>query len=424
MKKAVLWQILLIIAVLAVCGGWVAWRWTNDPHGPINLGLDLRGGVHVLIECLTPKNEKLTVEKVSGVIDVMRNRLDPDGVREIAIQKQGARWVNIEIPGERNPERVKRLIGKTALLEFVDTRGKHYEEGTMLPKDRKVVFTGEELKRASAGFDSVGRPAVHFDLKSRGADIFGKFTSRNIGKYLAITLDGKVMSCPVINSAIFGGSGIIQGRFSRDEIQELVTVLNAGRLPVPVQIAEMSSVGPTLGKDSIRKSLRAGILGLIIVLVFMIAYYRLPGVLADLALSIYVVIMFGVLSMFNATLTLPGIAGFILSIGMAVDANIIIFERIKEELRWGKTLKGALEAGFSRAFPSILDSNVTTLIASVVLYALGTGAVRGFAVTLSLGVLISMFSALTVTKTFLTLVVNLRGAQNTVLYGVKTESAG
>ncbi|MEW6202714.1 MAG: protein translocase subunit SecD [bacterium] len=424
MKKVILWQILLIVAVVGACAGWVVWRWKTDPQGPINLGLDLRGGVHVLIECLPPKDEPLTEDKVRGVIDVMRNRLDPEGVREIAIQKQGTKWVNIEIPGERDPERVERLIGKTALLEFIDTKGKAYEQGEALPRDRKLVFTGEQLKRASAGFDGMGRPAVHFELKKEGAEVFGRFTARNINKYLAIALDGRVMSCPVIKSAIFGGSGIIEGRFSREEIQELVAVLNAGRLPVPVKIAEKRSVGPTLGKDSINKSLRAGIAGIIVVLIFMVAYYRLLGVLADIALSLYIVTMFGLLSMFNATLTLPGIAGFILSIGMAVDANIIIFERIKEELRWGKTLKAAIEAGFTRAFTSIFDANVTTLIAAAVLYALGTGAVRGFAVTLSLGILVSMFSAIVVTKTFLLLVVSLRGAQNTALYGVRTAGVG
>ncbi|MFH1537741.1 MAG: protein translocase subunit SecD [bacterium] len=438
MKKELIAQLVVALLVVAGCVAWVAWRWNTDPHGPINLGLDLRGGVHILLECQKPegdqlfdedgnsifnkqgeklygdplfgesggiyyydekggkhaggplfdrddarifgkdgkrlikkKDEPLTDEMVRSVIDIMRNRLDPEGVREIAIQKQGSKWVNIEIPGERDPEKVEELIGKTAILEFVDTRGQTYEQGEPIPDKHKTIFTGEELKAARATFDGYGRPAVGFELKRRGADIFGEFTARNIDKYLAIVLDGIVMSCPKINGAIFGGSGIIEGRFSREEIQELVAVLNAGRLPVPVKVAEKHAVGPTLGKDSIKKSLRAGIVGIALVFLFMIIYYRLPGFVADVALVFYVTIVFGIMSMFNATLTLPGIAGFILSIGMAVDATIIIFERLKEELKWGKTLKAAVEAGFNRAITAIIDTNVTTGIAVVVLYALG-----------------------------------------------------
>lgn len=489
MKKQIWLQLGVAILVLAACAAWVGYRWKTDPLGPINLGLDLRGGVHLLLECQKPKgeplfdkegeaildkdgfrlygdplfekgkpyffNEKddkitgqaifdgdgkrvfasngerlkpkiqepLTDDKVRSVIDVMQNRLDPDGIREISIQKQGAKWINIEIPGERDPEKVERLIGKTAMLEFVDTRGTPYKQGDRLTGNYKVVLTGDELKASRASFGDNGQPAVAFELKKRGAKVFGEFTSRNIDKYLAIVLDGVVMSCPTINSAIFGGNGIITGQFSKDEIQELVAVLNAGRLPVPVTIAEKHSVGPTLGRESIQKSLTAGIIGIGIVLIFMLMYYRLPGLVADVALVFYVGILFGLMSMLNATLTLPGIAGFLLSIGMAVDANVIIFERIKEELRWGKTLKAAVEAGFNRALTAIIDSNVTTLIAVVVLYSFGTGPIRGFAVTLGLGIMISMFSAVFVSKTLLTIVINMKGTHNPALYGVNPRKA-
>ncbi|MEW5945092.1 MAG: protein translocase subunit SecD [bacterium] len=419
MKKQIAWQAVLIAVVVSACAAWIGWRWRTDPLGPINLGLDLRGGVHILLECLPTKETPVNEENVRGVITVMRNRLDPEGVREIAIQRQGARWVNIEIPGERDPEKVERLIGERGVLEFVDTRGKSYEQGDELPADRRVLFTGKELKAASAGFDNLGRPAVNFELKRRGAELFETFTKRNLEKYLAIVLDGRVISCPRIKSVIFGGTGIIEGSFSREEIQELVAILNAGRLPLEVRIAQKDAVSPTLGADSIRRSLHAGVVGVCLVLAFMIAYYRLPGVVADVALMFYVLLLFGLLSMFNATLTLPGIAGFILSIGMAVDANILIIERMREELRWGKTLKAGLEAGFSRAFTAILDSNVTTLIATAVLYALGTGPIRGFAVTLSLGILVSMFSAIMISRVLFAVVTSMRGAQSLSLYGVK-----
>lgn len=491
MKKEIILQFVVALLVVAGCVVWVVWRGKTDPLGPINLGLDLRGGVHILLECqkprgdqlfdregepifdedgeklyddpefdergkiyyydvkgekhvggplfnrddgtvfgrkgkrkITKKKEPLTDDMVRGVIDVMRNRLDPEGVREIAIQKQGAKWVNIEIPGERDPEKVERLIGQTALLEFVDTRGKEYEQGDLIPDKHITILTGEELKAARVGFDpTTGQPEVDFELKQRGAHVFGKFTARNIDKFLAIVLDGVVISCPRIQSAIFGGSGRITGRFTQDEIRELVAMLNAGRLPVPVKIAEKHAVGPTLGRESINKSLRAGIIGIAIVFLFMIAYYRLPGLVADIALVFYVTIVFGIMSMFDATLTLPGIAGFILSIGMAVDANIIIFERLKEELKWGKTLKAAVEAGFNRAITAIVDANVTTGIAVVVLYALGTGPIRGFAVTLGLGIAISMFSAVFITRVLLTILSNMKGTQKAALYSAGLKAA-
>jgi len=386
---------------------------------PINLGLDLKGGVHILLKALKPKDDKLDDEKIRGVIKVMENRLNPQGTREVYIQKQGDRWINIEIPGERDPEKVERLIGETAQLEFIDSKGEQWEKGKEVPGDAKIILTGDDLAEAVADFDQNGRPIIRFKFKKDAAETFGKFTAQNINKYLAIALDGRVISCPVIKTAIFGGQGIIEGSFTTDEVRDLAIQLNSGRLPVEVQIVEKHTVGPTLGADSIRKSLNAGLLGIMVVLIFMILYYRLPGFVADAALICYGIIMLGMLSLFNSTLTLPGIAGFILSIGMAVDANIIIFERLKEEIIIGKTFRAALDAGFNRAFTAILDANVTTLIATVVLYIFGTGPIRGFAVTLSLGILVSMFSAIIITRTFLSIVIARRGFQSYAYFGAK-----
>lgn len=421
----------MIVAVVALSGGWLLFRYesrveTRLVNGvsksvhqfPLNLGLDLQGGVNILLEAIPTGDEPLTPEKVSGLAEVMRNRIDPDGVKEVAISKQGDRWVNIEIPGETDPDKVERLV-KVADLKFIDSRGVAWEDGFRIPADAKVILKGSDLKSSTAGYDSYGRPAVHFEFKKDAADIFGTFTSRNINKYLAIALDDVIISCPTIQTAIFGGAGIITGKFTQEQVRELVTMLNAGRLPVKVKVAQKLAIGPTLGAESIRQSLLAGLLGVGAVLIFMIAYYRLPGLLADLSLIVYVFLTFGIMSLFNATLTLPGIAGFVLSIGMAVDANVIIFERVREEIKIGKTLKAAIDAGFTRAFTAILDSNVTTLIATVVLYALGTGPIRGFAVTLTIGVLCSMFSAIFVTRVFLIIAAGIKPLQSFSLYGAR-----
>jgi preprotein translocase subunit SecD len=434
MQKKILPQILLIITALIASAGWLAYRYesrseTREVKGvtktthqfPLNLGLDLQGGVTVLLEAIPNRGEPLTPEQVDGVVSVMRNRIDPKGVKELNISKQGGRWVNIEIPGEKDTKRVKELI-RPAHLAFIDSHGESWEDGYIVPKDADVILEGKDLKNTFAGYDSYGRPAVHFEFTSQAADKFGRFTARNINKYLAISLDDHIISCPVIQSAIFGGAGIITGKFTQDDVRTMVTMLNAGRLPVRVKIAQMSAIGPTLGAESIRKSLIAGLIGIGAVLVFMMGYYRLPGFLADMSLIIYVTLTFGVLSMFNATLTLPGIAGFVLSVGMAVDANVIIFERVREELRIGKTLKAAIDAGFTRAFTAILDSNVTTVIATLVLYFLGSGPIRGFAVTLTIGVAASMFSAIFVTRIFLLLVSDLKPFQSLGLYGARPDS--
>ena len=416
-------------------------------HGlPINMGLDLKGGVHIVMEAVPNKGEDIPKpDEVEGVIKVMRARLDPSGVREVSIQKQGNRFISIDIPGEKDPEKVRELIGTTAKLEFLYTGDEFVSEGTVVPEEwrgedniceprarsnaRCVVVSGAGLKKASPSF-SQGRPSVSFTLKKEEAEHFYEFTRRHVssdatGKnhYMPIVIDGRVISCPRIDGGIPNGNGQITGSFTREEVKSLVDWLNSGALPLKVRVAEMRAVSPTLGKDSLQKSFFAGLIGISAVMLFMIAYYRLPGVIASIALIMYITIVFGVMSMMNSVLTLPGIAGFILSIGMAVDANVIIFERLKEELRLGKTLHAAIEAGFNRAFTAILDSNVTTLIATAVLYGFGTGPIRGFAVTLSLGILASMFSAVMITRVLLTLLARGSVFKNMGLYGVKPEAA-
>ncbi|MGQ9626322.1 MAG: protein translocase subunit SecD, partial [Anaerolineae bacterium] len=296
------------------------------------------------------------------------------------------------------------------------------EEGEKAPeKVFTTVMTGKHLKTANVGLDEYGKPEIRFELTSEGAEIFGDFTSKHVGKYLAIVLDKTVISCPVIQTPIREGRGRITGRFSLEKARSVAIQLKYGALPVPFRVETERRVGPTLGQDSIQKSVRAGTIGVIIVFLFMLIYYRLPGFLADLALIIYGLLnfalyKFGIPGLFEGvTLTLPGITGFLLSTGMAVDANILIFERMKEELRAGKSLRAAIDAGFERAWTSIRDSNLSTILTCIILYmfgnTFGASMVKGFAITLLFGVLISMFTAITVTRTFIRLAFDIAGEE-------------
>jgi preprotein translocase subunit SecD len=273
---------------------------------------------------------------------------------------------------------------------------------------KKTALVGSDLKWAGPGADQFGGPVVNIEFNPQGTRLFGDVTTRSIGRPLAIILDGKIISAPEVKEPIPSGRAQISGNFTIQEVQDLVIKLRAGSLPVPVEVIESRTVGPTLGKDSIEKSKKAGLIGFLMVVVFMLAYYRLPGFLADIALVLYIILLLAVMVLLRATLTLPGIAGFILSIGMAVDANVIIFERLKDELRAGESMRTAIDLGFKKAFMCIFDSNLTTLMGTVVLFWLGTGSIKGFAVTLSLGILISMFTAITVTKYFMDLISGLR----------------
>jgi preprotein translocase subunit SecD len=295
-----------------------------------------------------------------------------------------------------------------------------------------TILTGRLLKSAEVGFDETGNPQINFVMQKvgdqpqdDGPKLFADFTSQNVGKYLAIVLDKRVISCPTIQTAITDGSGRITGKFTLQEAKDLVIVLKYGSLPVPLEVVENRTVGATLGQDSVRKSLVAGAIGLLIVIAFMLIYYRLPGFLADVALLLYAAVVLALFKLIPVTLTLPGIAGFILSIGMAVDANILIFERTKEELRWGKTLGAAIEAGFARAWTSIRDSNVSTMITCAILFwfglNFGASIIRGFALTLFIGVAVSMFTAITVTRTLLRAILNTEYAKSRWAFGLAAE---
>ena len=333
----------------------------------------------------------------------MRNRVDQLGVTEPIIQGEGNSRVIVELPGVQDPEAAASFIGQTAELEFKDENG-------------NVILSGENLKEAKAELDpQSGEPQVSLEFDKVGAQKFKDFSAANIGKPMGIYLDNKMFSNPTIKEVIPNGMARISGGFeSLKDAENTAVLLRSGALPVSLSIEEKRTVGPILGSDSLNKSIKAGVIGLIMIVIFMIGYYRVPGLVAALSLVLYSCIVLWVMVGLKATLTLPGIAGFILSIGMAVDANIIIYERLKDELRHGKTLKAAIEAGFSRAFWTIFDANITTLIAALVLMFFGTGPIKGFAVTLSIGILASMFTAISFTRWVLKVVTDL--AKRTELY--------
>jgi protein-export membrane protein SecD len=435
---------------------------------------------NLLLLTLKPSYKAKETDRLAEqALETIRNRIDQLGVAEPVIVRNGKDRIIVELPGVKNPERAKKVIGKVANLEFKEVvaeyrnptqmvlalggklpegaeivakpsptgpkfylvkNGEEKELKVKSPEElvkrfggevpegdqillqeiknragkvvgynffllkREPILTGAYLKDAYPSQDQNGLPAVSFVLNPQGAKIFRAYTEKHIGTRLAIVLDNKVQSAPVIRSAI-GAQGQISGQFTYQEARDLAIILRAGALPAPVKIIEETTVGPSLGKESVEKGIRAGVAGLIIVMLFMLVYYKTAGAIADAALLMNVIILWALMALIGATLTLPGIAGFILTIGMSVDANVIIFERIREELRKGRNLYSAVEAGFARAWGTILDSNVTTLIAAAVLFQFGTGPIKGFAVTLSLGILTSMFTAVFVTKVLLDIIV-------------------
>ncbi|HDM09394.1 MAG TPA: protein translocase subunit SecD [Desulfobacteraceae bacterium] len=366
---------------------------------------------------------KMAVEQA---LETIRNRVDQFGVSEPDIRPQGRNRILVQLPGIKEPERAKKLIGKTALLEFKLVDEDHSVEeavkGNMPPGDeilykvgydpktgrvhkipyllkRRALLTGQYITDARVQIDTqYNEPYVTLSFDRKGARLFEKITGDNIGKRLAIVLDNKVNSAPVIQDKISGGRAQITGRFTMEEARDLAIVLRAGALPAPVKILEERTVGPSLGRDSIHKGLVSMVVGGLVVIVFMGVYYALSGLIADVALLLNILFIMAGLAFFGATLTLPGIAGIILTIGMSVDANVLIFERIREEARLGKTPRAAIDAGYSKALVTILDANMTTLIAALVLFQFGTGPVRGFAVTLSIGIISSLFTAIFVSR--------------------------
>ncbi|HLS91716.1 MAG TPA: protein translocase subunit SecD [Limnochordia bacterium] len=394
------WRLLGIALLVAVA---VAVLYTM----PVQWGLDLQGGVQVVLEAQDVEGIRVTGEVLERAQAVIERRVNALGVAEPIIQRQGDRRIIVELPGVQDQEQAIETIGRTALLEFKDPDG-------------NTVFTGAALRSATLSNDEFGRPAVAIELNREGAVQFAQLTARyaNIAP-LPIVLDGEVLVAPVPQGPINDGRAIITGNFTLEEARTLAILLQSGALPVPLEVMEVRNVGPVLGRESVQRSLTAGLAGIALVLIYMLAYYRLPGGVADVALAIYVVLLLGLLVGLRATLTLPGLAGFILSMGMAVDANVIIFERVKEELRSGKRLRASIDAGWKRAFVAIFDANVTTLIAAAVLFYFGTGPVRGFAVTLSLGILVSMFTAIVVTRTLLQALVDRDPDRFVRYFGVK-----
>ena len=359
----------------------------------VKLGLDLRGGTSVVLQA----QGKIEADTMSKVRNIIERRVNSIGVAEPVIQLSGNDKLIVELAGIKDPQKAIELIGTTAKLEF---RIKN-KDGSYGP----VLLEGSALKSAGVSRDQVGMPSVSFELNSQGANTFAKITRENIGKQLAIMLDNKEQSAPTINSEINGGSGIITGRFSMEEANNLANLLKSGALPVEIKIVENRTVGATLGVDSIKQTGIAGLIALGVISVFMIAIYKIPGIVADIALLINGVLVLGLLSGIGAALTLPGIAGFILTLGMAVDSNVITYERIKEELRLGESLHDAVEKGYENAFPAIIDGNITTLLVAAVLFFLGTGPIKGFAVTLSLGVVATVITGVFVSKVILKLLI-------------------
>ncbi len=409
----------------------------------IKQGLDLQGGTQILLEAKPAPGQKITAADLAAAKVIVDRRVNALGVTEPLVQLQGENRIIIELPGINNPDQAVQTLRSTGQLEFVEigsstapqypniTQGVYVRTANYdLVPDKatlgktehpypdvvfKTIMTGRDLKTAGVQLDQYGAPSISFELSELGAQIFGDYTAQHVGDILAIVLDNVVLSAPRINSAIPEGKGVIEGRFTREEADSLAVQMRYGALPVALDVVNRRTIGATLGADSVRSSVTAGLIGLAMVLLFMLVYYRLPGSMAAVALVIYAGLNLALYKLMPVTLTLPGIAGFLLSTGMAVDANILIFERMKEELRWGRTLKAAVEAGFGRAWTSIFDSNLSTLITCLILIlfgrTFGAQAVLGFAVNLAIGVMISMFTAVTVTRTFMRAVFDREAAE-------------
>lgn len=450
-KLAIKWTIILAAIFGAVALLWPSYEWYSKtpqerekleasgdrPKRILNLGLDLRGGSSLLLE--------LDVSKLSGkeslndsmqrAIEIVRNRIDQYGVGEIPITRQGEKWISVQLPGIANPEQAEALIGKTAMLEFrivkedaaaqeavnklneldnpfnsdgtlTEEASKLVPEGITVMKDKQgflvaltdtAAVTGADLEDARVTTGEYGYPAVSFQFNGEGAKKFGNLTGANLKKKLAIVLDNTVQSAPTINARITR-DGQITGQFTMEEARQLAIVLRAGALPAPVNIIEKRIIGPGLGEDSIKSGVKASLVGFLFIVLFMSIYYRFSGVISSIALLLNLVFLLALMAYFSATLTLPGIAGIILSLAMAVDANVLILERMREEKDKGQPLPIIIKEGYDKAWSAIFDSNLTTWIASLLLFQFGTGPVKGFALTLTLGLFVGVFTSVFVTR--------------------------
>jgi len=438
MERRIIYKVILILAIIGICV-----YFTFPLNKRINLGLDLRGGMHLLLKVDTSHlTGQAKEDAIDRALEVIRNRIDQFGVREPSIQKQGEDEIVVQLPGVTDRQRAIDLIGKTALLEFkLVSRDAEklkqaiqgnvpeglelkyaQEDNEPVLLEKETVLTGDAIADASVRFQTeFNEPVVALRFNAEGAKKFAKITADNVGRRLAIILDGKVQSAPNIKEPIPSGEAVITGRFDVEHAQDLALVLRVGALPAPMYIEEERTIGPLLGQDSINRGVKASIIGGILVFGFMVIYYLLAGLIADVALLLNLLIILGGLGILpvlfpgvSATLTLPGIAGIALSLGMAVDANVLINERIREELNAGKTLRTAIANGYTKAFSAIFDSNLTTLIAAFLLFQFGTGPIRGFAVTLTIGLIASMFTAIVVTRTIFEILLNLGWLKNSL----------
>jgi preprotein translocase subunit SecD len=395
-------QIIVIVVFVIILG--VCLYYAYPFQSSIKLGLDLKGGTQIILKPSEIGAAKATDSALDKAQLVIMNRIDKLGISEPLITRDYNKNIIVQLPGVDEPQRAIELIGKTAQLEFrilesVDADNK--------PVFGPVLMTGDKLAKASAGYDSNGRIVVSMAFTSQGQTEFAKVTSENVGKQLAIVLDGEMKSAPRIKQAI-EGDAVIEGIDTLAEAQDIALVLQTGALPVSLEIQEVQTIGPTLGQDSLRQSILAGIIGVALIAIFMIAMYRGLGLISLIGLTSYIIIFWGILAVLKTPMTLPGIAGVVLTIGIAVDANVLIFARIKEEIIKGKGKYAAFSEGFRNALKAIIDSNVTTLITAAALYRFGTGPIRGFAVTLAIGIIISMFTAIVLTRSVLFLIVNTR----------------
>ena len=402
-------SLVAILVIVAVCG-YVALFGIGKgtminylkPWGEaISLGLDLRGGVYTVYAAEDDGSADFET-KMGSTVSILTSRLTRQGFTEATVTRQGTDRIRVEIPNVSDPNEILRIIGTPAQLYFVDEAGNNLLEGAM-------------IENAQASQDENGMPCVAFELNEEGAKLFAEATAANINKTISITLDGEVISAPTVNSVIAGGQGQITGDFTADEAKNLATLILSGALPLNLTQLEVSAISATLGVEALDKAILAGMIGVALVMLFMLLRYRLCGLVADIALTIYVMIVVLLLALTGAQLTLPGVAGIILGIGMAVDANVVIFERIREEMTVGRPLQSSIKKGFSHALTAIIDANVTTIIAAVVLYAFGTGTIRGFALTLGISVVTSMFTAVFVTHKLLDIFADL-GIKNQKLY--------
>ena len=420
-KSITLVSIILLVFVLAIWIDYTGINAWNKPLDSLNsfqkfvrprFGLDLKGGVKFVLEAEDTPEVKVTKDNIQSTLSVLQRRVNNLGLSEsVVVEERGAHWkrIVVELPGWKDPERAKKLIGETALLQ-------------LKTEDGKVVLTGAHIKDARLAFSqdpkSMGEPIIQFTLDKEGAKIFADVTSKNVGKRIAIYLDNKLLMNPVVQNPITNGEGIIEGNFTKEEAADDAALLRSGSLPVKLNFISEEVVGPTLGSHSVHMALIALLLAILLIFLYMIFFYGYLGVLASLALIIYLALEMMFLFLLHATLSLPAIGGAILSLGMAVDINVIVFERMKEELKIGKSTRSIVSAGFAKAFRTVFDSNLTVLVGAIVLFYFGTGVIKGFSITVSIGILVGFFSGVVVTHVLVDLLLPKSASNRPKLFGI------